>query len=145
MKTPNYGSILDSRDLAKRKEELEALRDEVEETRKALDETAQTGSGLQDLETAYEDAQKAFGEDEQKELSELEEAEIEIPEWGDGNTLIPSDEWISYVQDLLDDIGDIPKNLPHYIVIDWEKTADNLEADYSRVTIQGTEYLYRNC
>ena len=41
------------------------------------------------------------------------------------------------------DIGDLPKDLPAYIVIDWDKTANNIEADYTTVDYDGVEYLIR--
>lgn len=36
-----------------------------------------------------------------------------------------------FVQDLLEQTGDIPKNLPPYIHIDWEATARDVMMDYS--------------
>jgi len=45
-------------------------------------------------------------------------------------------EWNSdeeFVQDLLEQIGDIPDNLPHYIHIDWESTARDIMYDYFEV------------
>lgn len=46
---------------------------------------------------------------------------------------------------MLNDIGDIPKNIPHYVEIDWEKTADNVRVDYTEVRYQGEDYLVRSC
>ncbi len=43
----------------------------------------------------------------------------------------PSDE--HFVQQLLEDIGDIPTNLPAYVHIDWESTARNVMADYTEI------------
>lgn len=36
-----------------------------------------------------------------------------------------------FVQQLLEDTGDIPANLPNYIFIDWERTARDVMQDYS--------------
>lgn len=36
-----------------------------------------------------------------------------------------------FVQQLLEDCGDIPSNLPSYIHIDWERTAYDVMMDYS--------------
>ena len=36
-----------------------------------------------------------------------------------------------FVQQLLEDCGDIPENLPSYIHIDWERTAYDIMMDYS--------------
>jgi hypothetical protein len=37
----------------------------------------------------------------------------------------------------------MPRDIPNYIVIDWESTASNVEADYMSVDFDGTEYLMR--
>src|SRR5690606_11829221 len=38
---------------------------------------------------------------------------------------------IDFTQNLLEDCGDIPENLPSYIHIDWERTARDIMFDYS--------------
>jgi len=47
-----------------------------------------------------------------------------------------SGEWSSdedFVQDLLESCGDLPKDLPAYIHIDWESTARDIMMDYFEV------------
>jgi hypothetical protein len=58
-------------------------------------------------------------------------------------TLIADGYFTEYVQELLEDCGDIPKNLPDYIVIDWEQTARIIRTDYSAIEIRGSAYWYR--
>lgn len=36
-----------------------------------------------------------------------------------------------FVRNLLEDIGDIPKDLPYYIAIDWATTAETVMQDYA--------------
>ena len=146
-------TYLDTRDLDARLDELKALRDAVADAKVELAEAQAASLADPDdgtLTTAEEEAQAAFdaadaefGTDEQKELAELEELESEVSEWSDGNTLIPESEFTDYCRELLEDCGDIPKNLPHYVVIDWDATADNIRADYSTVDFQGETYLCR--
>lgn len=146
-------NYLDTRDLDERLNELKALRDAVADAQVELAEAQAASLADPDdetLTTAEEEAQAAFdaadaefGADEQKELSELEELESEVSEWSDGNTLIPESEFTDYCRELLDDIGTLPKDLPSYVVIDWDATADNIRADYSTVDFQGETYLYR--
>lgn len=62
----------------------------------------------------------------------------------DGFPLIPEGDFTDYARELCEEIGDIPKNFPSYIVIDWDATADNLKADYSTITLDGGEYYYRS-
>jgi antirestriction protein len=48
---------------------------------------------------------------------------------------------IDFVMELLESCGDIPKDLPSYIQIDWEGTARNIMYDYS----EANGYYFRNC
>ena len=65
-------------------------------------------------------------------------------EWTYGEQLIHSSHWVDYVQELIKDCGELPRNIPSYIEIDWEATADNVEWDYERVNFDGEEYLIRS-
>ena len=47
------------------------------------------------------------------------------------------------MRELVQDIGDLPRDIPSYLAIDWEQTAKNLRADYSSVEIDGDTYWYR--
>jgi hypothetical protein len=58
-------------------------------------------------------------------------------------TLIRDSHFILYCQELLEDCGDIPKNLPHYIAIDWVDTALNIRIDYTSTDINGIDYWFR--
>ena len=58
-------------------------------------------------------------------------------------TLIRDSYFTDAMEVLVKDIGDLPKDLPSYLEIDWEATADNLRADYTSIDIDGTEYWFR--
>jgi hypothetical protein len=58
-------------------------------------------------------------------------------------TLIRDSHFTDYAQELCEDIGDVPRNLPHYIAIDWEVTARNIRMDYTPTEINGVTYWYR--
>lgn len=58
-------------------------------------------------------------------------------------SLIHRDYFVTAMEELCKDIGELPKEIPGYIVIDWEATANNLEVDYSTVDYNGQEFLYR--
>jgi antirestriction protein len=45
-----------------------------------------------------------------------------------------------FVQELVESCGDIPKNLPSYIYIDWERTARDVMMDYS----EANGHYFRN-
>jgi len=58
-------------------------------------------------------------------------------------TLIQNKYFKDYVRDLLDDCDVIPKDLPNYVAIDWETTAQNILVDYTPIEIDGLTYWYR--
>ena len=52
-------------------------------------------------------------------------------------------EWASdekFVQNLIEDAGELPKDLPAYIHIDWETTARDIMMDYS----EENHHYFRN-
>lgn len=147
-------NILDTRDLQDRLEELQGLKEAVEDARSNVEEllavdasekTETWEADLDDARDSLENAESAFTSDEQDELAELETLADEVSEWTSGNQLIPEDDFEDYCKELCEDIGDIPRDMPSYIVIDWEATARNLLADYSECEYQGNSYYYRNC
>lgn len=58
-------------------------------------------------------------------------------------TFLHEDHFVEAMEELVKDSGDMPKEIPSYIVIDWGATAENLRADYSSVDIDGEEFWYR--
>jgi len=152
--------IIDMRDLLDRWEELkgerETLADNVGECEGAYefhdsDDTRTTQEYADML-----DARKALADwDESEEAKELETLDAIVEElrgYGgdeqrDGSwfplTLIRDSYFTEAMQDMVQDIGDLPRDIPRYLVIDWEATAENLKVDYSTVEIEGTTYFYR--
>ena len=91
-----------------------------------------------------EDSLDSEGQAELKALKGLqEEAEGYSPDWSDGSTLIRDDYFTEYAEELCKDIGDLPKELPWYIEIDWEKTAFHIQQDYTEVDFDGVKYWIR--
>jgi len=122
MSISNYDDVLDSRDIIERIEELEFL--------DATDgDDTESFSGREELETL-----KALA----AECSSLSS------DWEFGEILIRYSYWENYIQEMLEDCGDIPADLPWYIAIDWETTADNISQDYSIVEFNGIDYYIRN-
>jgi hypothetical protein len=58
-------------------------------------------------------------------------------DWYPG-TLINRRYFVDYCRELVQDIGDIPA----YLAIDWDTTAENLEADYTSAEVDGEEFLF---
>ena len=115
--------IIDVRDIIAR---VEDLRDECDET-SALN-TLESRQELKELESLLAEVQ-GLGGDEQWE-----------GEWYPV-TLIRESYFESYMDEMLEDIGDIPKNIPSYmkIVIDY----DALRMDYTSVDIGKLVYWTR--
>lgn len=115
--------ILDTRDLQDRMDEIEMDLETLEMNeaeREALREE------LTALQTLQEEVEGYSSED-----------------WRYGVQLIAEESFAEYCQELLEDCGEIPRDLPSYIVIDWEETASNLRIDYTEVDFEGTTYLFR--
>jgi hypothetical protein len=126
---------LDTRDLQERLEELEGERTD-------LQEAVNDAEGEEEKQTAHEELDVWEG-DNLEELEALWKLKDEVSEWDDGNLLVPKDDWIDYVEEMLKDYGYLPPEIPWYIEIDWEKTAENIAQDYGTVDYMGTTYYYR--
>ena len=107
----NTDDVIDSRDIIKRIEELES------------------------------DPQ----EDEAEELATLkalaEECKLYSSDWEYGEGLIHRRYFEEYMDDLIEDCYELPKDLPYWMTIKLDY--DALEQDYTTVDFDGEEYLIR--
>jgi hypothetical protein len=58
-------------------------------------------------------------------------------------TLIRDSFFADYARELLEECGELPRKIPHYIEIDWQATARNIRVDYSSIEINGATYWTR--
>ena len=145
--------VVDSRDVDERIEELEQERDDLvdirDEASEALEdaEPEDHAQAEADLEEAVEALTEWDNSAEGSELNDLKAIRDEVSnsEWAYGLTLIKEEYFAEYAEELCKDIGDVPRDLPHYIAIDWEQTAENIRVDYSQADINGNTYYYRDC
>ena len=130
-------NVIDVRDIIARVEELE------NESVIFLDESDD------DKRTA---AWRMANPDDAAELDTLRDILAELAGYGGDEewrgdwypvTLIQDKYFEDYARQLLDDCGLIPHDLPHYIAIDWETTAQNVQVDYTPIEIDGLTYWYR--
>ena len=114
--------------MAERLDELEELEADLLVAQEALDDADldEDNVGLHEDIAA---SQAEFGKDEQEEIIEIEGIKSEVSGFRDGETMIPLEDFTNYCRELVIDT-DLPRNLPSYLVIDWEATAENLENDY---------------
>lgn len=111
----NYEDIIDSRDIIARIDDLKEL-EELDQ-----DQTTELAS-----------------------LKKLAEQCEGYGDWAYGETLIRGSYFREYAQQLAEDCGSIPDNLPWPLTcIDWEQAARELKYDYMSVDFDGVEYYMR--
>jgi uncharacterized protein YPO0396 len=156
----NSDDIIDSRNVIERLEELEderqALVDAIEEAKQALeaallnpnlgeDESAKVHDNVEAAREALENWDDTTDEGaEYKALKALSDEAENCSDWNHGATLIRESYFVDYCEELCKDIGDLPRDMPDYLVIDWEATARNIRVDYSEVDFDGVTYLIRS-
>jgi len=133
--------VIDTRDLNDDLEELQNELDRMVELKEELVATEDPDEGME-LQEEYDDLFLNWDGDTFAKLIEMRD---EIPEWEDGNVLVADHYWVDYVMEMLADIGDLPAEIPSYIVIDEKATAENIQVDYSYIEYEGTDYWFRNC
>jgi hypothetical protein len=143
-----YQDILDSRDIIARIEELES---ELEVHHEEATEANETNLDFEEwLQAVRKDQSPAHAHEYWEEVVELQtlrtladEAEGYCEDWKYGAALIRDSYFTDYAQELLQDCDELPKDIPHYIVIDWEATARNIQQDYTSVEFDGVTYWVR--
>lgn len=140
MPTPDkFDDVIDSRDIIERLEELQGERDDLQS---AVDD-AETDDEREAAQTAL----REWTDDNGDELAALEavnaEGEDYAEDWTHGATMIRESYFTDYCEEMLEDIGELPRNLPSYIVIDWDAIARNMRVDYSEIEFDGVTYLVR--
>lgn len=165
----DMSEFIDSRDIESRIDELEgerdALQDDIRDAEEEISNLEEDigGYDTETQETEIEGAQMrieelrsdlvdmnetltAWTQNEGVELSKLKEVRESVQasnsEWNHGVTLIREDRFPEYVRQLCDDCGYIPRDIPSFIVIDWDETARNLMPDYDEVDIDGQTYYF---
>ena len=134
----NYDDVIDSRDVIAR----------IEELTYEVSTCPHCGEGILDTDTECPDCEQDIDlDDERNELKALqslaEDAEGYAADWKYGEALIRASYFTEYCMEMLSDIGDLPREIPHYIVIDENATAENLKADYTEVDFDGVSYYIR--
>ncbi len=150
----NSQDLMDSRDVIARIEELQDERDtlatEVTDAAETLKEGQEDGDeekeALQDALDAATEALKEWIEgDEGAELRALQAFADELSgyadDWQHGCTIIRDSYFETYMDEMLEDIGDLPKNLPYYLTITVDY--DALKQDYTSAEFDGTTYWVR--
>ncbi len=145
-------NVIDTRDLINKREELMQAIIEDAESKFFWEFTdyEEIESFFNDevSEHLTEEQKCAFSEywqDEINHIAEIDNIETEIgSEFTYGTPLIDEDYWVEYVEEeLIKGCGDLPQDIPWYIEIDWDKTANNIRIDYGSIRYQDNTYYYR--
>jgi antirestriction protein len=127
-------SIIDSRDVIKR---IEELKDE----RAACTSTESTPEEIERSLAEWDDGEE--GEELAKLMKLADEGEGS-PDWEYGECLISDAHFEEYARELAEDIGALPKDSSWPgCYIDWEAAADALKQDYMSVEYGSTTYWIR--
>jgi chromosome segregation ATPase len=121
------------------KAKLEDLKMNETDTDEIHDQIVDLGNELRELSANLDDLNK-------KHLELCEQIDTDLDEvlYALRNDIVVCEsDFTEYCQEMLQECGDLPKDLPWYIAIDWQQTADNMRQDYTSLTFNGTEYLYR--
>ncbi len=108
----NDMDVIDSRDIIERIEELQAIERDTEEHEELISL-----------------------------LALAEEGEQYSPDWKYGSTLIHENYFEQYMDEMLEDCGDIPKDIPCYL--DITVNYDMLKWDYTELDFDGETYYIR--
>jgi len=115
--------------------------DEIIDTRDIIERT-------EALQAREDDESDPLDDGERQELADLEAFANEyagyIPDWQYGETMVRDDYFVTYAQELADDIGAIDKEAAWPVsYIDWDRAADALRMDYTEVELRGVTYWTR--
>lgn len=152
-KPSNSDDVIDSRDIIERIEELES------ELQTAHEQETTDGTTNLDFEewllAVRADSSPAHCHELNAEVEELQElrqlaADGESsPDWNYGETLIREDYFTDYIEELINDCYEMPKQMnsgewPYrHMTIDFCAAAEEVKADYFEVSFFGTVYLIR--
>lgn len=177
MTITNSDNIIDSRGIIARIEELQGIKDELEEAYKEaktnnserpypwsakhekaarLDHYDKIGELQLPVVQAEIDALEALkgweqsdDAEELKALEALAEEGENSPEWNYGEALIHEDYFTDYIEELISDCYELPKELTsgewpyRHITIDYEAAAEEAKQDYIELDFDGQTYLIR--
>ena len=125
-----FDDVIDSRDIIEKIARLESERDDHNsDTDNEIQWDIEYPSDAELLESLQSIADECSG----------------YSEWEYGMTLIRGTYWEDYVEDECVQCGYIPEDLPNWIYIDWERTAEEFALDYSIVTFDDVDYYFRCC
>ena len=171
MKTiSNTDNVIDSRDIIERIDELTGDFQDVVDAIEQAETDAERETAFADLAIwlvghteivldlkaldgiTFDDVSDWAESDDAHELKALlalaDEAECS-PDWPYGETLIHEDYFTNYIEEIIDDCYELPKEFNSgdwpwcHMTIDYEAAADEAKQDYTEVNFDGATYYIR--
>jgi hypothetical protein len=146
MTISNTDDVIDSRDVIAR---IEELRDTLEALREEFDSNpANDGVDFANW-SRNQTAMTSAEVDELAALEKLAEEASGSPDWTYGESLIRESYFTDYIEQLIDDCYEMPKELNsgewpwRHVTVDYEAAAEEAKADYIDCDFDGVTYLIR--
>ena len=103
---------------------------------------------IDELEAKREEQSTSLTSEEAAELVDLrkldEQGKQVSRDWEYGSLMVRDDHFVNYVRDYAVEILGIPGvDFPSFVVIDWEKTAENFKTDWNPIWFGNTLYYVR--
>lgn len=152
MTISNQDDVIDSRDLIARIEELEA------ELLTEFNDHSNAVEGQEDEEVDADNVRFINWVEETENENTREYLALkafaaeasQASDYGHGETLIRESYFTTYIEEIVNDCYEMPKELKkggwpyNHITIDWEGAADEAKSDYSEAEFDGVTYLFRS-
>jgi hypothetical protein len=126
MDNPINDTVFDSRDLIAYMEELQ------QELEEELEDTLETQEEIEPSQQEHFEKVQAFA----KELEGYSD-------FHHGEAIICEEYFTTYTKELVSACGYLPQELPWWIVVDWDRTAEHVKMDYISVSYEGKDYFMR--
>lgn len=146
MSISKYDDVIDSRDVIERIEELgEELADKLNAVTKTDDWNSENIS-----EGNYQFMVNSLPESDKDDIEEYwmlvalaEECEQYSSDWIHGETLIRYSYFEDYMDEMIEDCYELPKDMPFWMTVTYDYEA--LKQDYTEVEFDGITYYIRSC
>ena len=134
-----------------KQEQIDAVEEQLTDAKVELeDELQDEDPETDDIEASIAafEAQKSEFEDELAELEDdaqkIFELESDCSDYARGESLINEDYWVTYAQQLAEDVDGIDVSNWPFTCIDWEQAADVLAMDYTTITFECQDFYVRS-
>lgn len=139
----NTDSVIDSRDIIERIEELESILSDLWVVDKEENPNTSFEDYIESVGILSTDPNHSLADEYLHLKAFADECELYTPDWQYGETLIHRNYFKECMDEMIEDCYELPRNIPYWMSITLDY--DTLEMDYVSVYLDGEEYLIRSC